>query len=356
MNSFGKRLCVTTFGESHGAGVGCVVDGVPAGIKIDEGVIQKWLDRRKPGQNEYSTAREESDEVEILSGVFEGVTTGCSIGLLIRNKDQKSKDYGNVKELFRPSHADFTYFKKYGVRDYRGGGRASARETALRVAAAGVVNEMLKELGVVVEFGLFSVGEIEAVHVEFENVLKSDIYALDASVEEAQKEEILRAKKEHDSVGASVLVRIKNLPVGVGEPLYDKLDGRLAEAMMGINGVKAVEIGEGVNASKLRGTQNNDPMDKNGFLSNHSGGILGGISNGEDVVIKIHFKPTPSIFHKQKTVDVNGDEVICELQGRHDPCIGVRGGVVAWAMAVLVVGDLLLLNLGSKIEHLKKIY
>jgi len=355
-NTFGERFCVTTFGESHGVAIGCVIDGVPAGLKIDKEFIQSELNRRKPGKSKFETARKEDDEVEILSGVFEGVSTGTPIALLIKNKNQKSKDYGNIKDLFRPGHADFTYFYKYGIRDYRGGGRSSARETAMRVAAGAVAKLMLKEIGVEIKSGIVSIGDIEAKNIDFEYARKSIIYSLDEDVEKRQKELIERYKMEFDSIGGAALVKIFNPPVGLGEPIYYKLDAILASAMMGINGVKAVEIGEGVNASKLKGSDNNDPIDKNGFVSNHSGGILGGISNGEEIEIKVHFKPTPSIFQPQNTIDVNGDEKICELKGRHDPCIAIRGSVVAESMAALVVADMALLNLGRDMNDLKKLY
>ncbi len=356
MNSFGIKFKFSTFGESHGRAIGCLVDGVPAGIDIDEEFIQKELDRRKPNQNEFSTARAEDDKFEILSGVFEGKSTGTPITGVIYNKDQKSKDYTNVKDVFRPSHADFTYFHKYGIRDYRGGGRASARETVNRVFAGAIAKLILREVGIEVLSGICEIAGIEAKNFDFNYAKTSQIYALDKDVEEAQKEAILRAKNEHNSVGGVTFIKIKNSPIGLGEPIYYKLDSLLAEAMMSINGVKAIEIGNGINSSKITGLENNDEMTKDGFLSNNAGGILGGISNGEDIDLKVYFKPTPSIFKSQKSIDIYGNELNCELKGRHDPCIAPRGSVVAEAMACIVMADMLLLNMGRTIEGVKKYY
>jgi chorismate synthase len=356
MNRFGKAFSFTTFGESHGPAVGCVIDGIPAGLCIDEAFIQSELDRRRPGQNKFATARKEGDKIEILSGVFEGLSTGSPIALVIFNENQKSGDYENVKDLFRPGHADFTYFHKYGIRDYRGGGRSSARETAARVAAGAVAKLLLKALHVEVKSGVCAIGTIEAIQYDFSRVAQSPIYALDASVEKAQEDAIMEAKNTHDSIGGVALVHIVGAPAGLGEPLYYKLDALLAEAMMGINGVKAIEIGEGFHASSLKGSTNNDAITKEGFVSNHSGGILGGISNGDTITCKVYFKPTPSIFIAQQTITKEGEEVECSLKGRHDPCIAVRGSVVAESMAALVVADLLLLNMGSRLEHLQKVY
>lgn len=356
MNTFGRAFSFTTFGESHGKAVGCVVDGVPSGLSIDVAFIQSELDRRRPGLNKYSTARKEGDKVEILSGVFEGLSTGTPIALVIFNEDQKSGDYESVKDLFRPGHADFTYFHKYGLRDYRGGGRSSARETAARVAAGAVAKLLLNSLHVKVQSGVCAIGEIEAQSYDFSYVAKSEIYALDSTVEEAQKALIKEVKEAHDSVGGVAMIEIVGAPKGLGEPIYYKLDALLADAMMGINGVKAVEIGEGCHASKLRGSQNNDALTKEGFVTNKSGGILGGISNGDTITCKVYFKPTPSIFLPQNTIDKEGHTLTCKLKGRHDPCIAVRGSVVAESMAALVIADLLLLNMGSKLENLQKVY
>ena len=398
MNTFGRKLTLTTFGESHAAAIGGVLDGFPAGVRIDLNFIQSELDKRKPGGSKFATARSEGDRVEILSGVFDGLSTGTPIGFIIRNENQKSGDYENLRELFRPGHADYAYYRKYGIRDHRGGGRSSARETAVRVAGGAIAQILLGEFGVSVQSGVASVGEISCgERLDFDLAARSEIFSL--GNEEAMKEEILKAKQGHDSVGASVVTVIRGAPAGLGEGLYYKFDAAIAAAMMGINGVKAVEIGEGVNASKMRGSQNNDSMgaayagvnlsvgnptlddadelsnlndgkfdefksacrgsnsnEKFGFASNHAGGTLGGMTSGQEVVIKTHFKPTPSIFLSQPTQNVRGEDVICELRGRHDPCIGVRGSVVATAMARLVTADMLLLNLSANLANLKKIY
>ena len=356
MNTFGNRFRFTTFGESHGKALGCIVDGVPAGIKIDEEFIQSEMDRRKPGQNKFATARKEGDVVEILSGVFEGITTGTPISMVIFNENQKSSDYSNVKDLFRPGHADFTYFNKYGLRDYRGGGRSSARETAARVAAGAIAKLMLKELNIEIQSGICEIDGISAKNYDFSNVKDSEIFALDKEVEEAQKNAILEAKNSHNSVGGVALVNVKNMPIGLGEPLYFKLDSQIANAMMGINAVKAVEIGDGILASRVKGYENNDQIRKDGFKSNHSGGILGGISNGDDINVKVYFKATPSIFIEQETIDIYNNEVDCKLKGRHDPCVAVRGSVVAESMMALVIADMALLNMSSKMENVKKVY
>ncbi|QDM01640.1 chorismate synthase [Aliarcobacter butzleri] len=356
MNTFGHRFRFTTFGESHGKALGCIVDGVPAGIRIDEEFIQSEMDRRKPGQNKFATQRKEGDVVEILSGVFEGITTGTSISMIIFNENQKSGDYSNIKDLFRPGHADFTYFNKYGIRDYRGGGRSSARETAARVAAGAIAKLLLKELNIDIRSGICEINGIQASNFDFENVKDSEIYALDKSVEEKQKNAILEARNSHNSVGGVALVNVKNCPIGLGEPLYFKLDSQIANAMMSINAVKAVEIGDGILASKVLGYDNNDQIRKTGFKTNHSGGILGGISNGDEINVKVYFKATPSIFIEQKTIDIYNNEVNCNLKGRHDPCVAVRGSVVAESMMALVLADMVLLNLSSKIENIKKVY
>ncbi len=350
------KLRYSTFGESHGKAIGCLLDGVPAGLDIDEEYIQSELDRRKPGKSEFETARKEADKVEILSGVFEGKSTGTPIAMIIFNTNQKSKDYTNIKDIFRPGHADFTYFHKYGIRDYRGGGRSSARETAARVAAGAIAKIMLKELDIEVLSGICEVGGVKSNSFDYERAKKSMIYALDASKEQEQKELILKAKNSHDSIGGVSRVLIKGTPVGLGQPLYYKLDGVLADAMMGLNAVKAVEIGDGVLSASTFGSKNNDAIRADGFETNHSGGILGGISNGEDIVLNVYFKPTPSIFKEQHTVTANNKEVDFSLKGRHDPCVAVRGSVVCEAMAALVIADMLLLNMGSTMSGVKKYY
>ena len=356
MNSFGHKFRFTTFGESHGKALGCIVDGVPAGIKIDEDFIQEEMNRRKPGQNKYATSRKEGDNVEILSGVFEGLSTGTPISMIIFNENQKSRDYDNVKDLFRPGHADFTYMHKYGIRDYRGGGRSSARETAARVAAGSIAKLMLKELNIEISSGISSIDGIEAKEYDFSHAKNSEIFSLDKNLEQKQKDAIIKAKKSHNSVGGCALVNVKNCPIGFGEPIYFKLDAQIANAMMSINAVKAVEIGDGIEASKVKADINNDQIRKDGFKPNHSGGILGGISNGDEINVNIYFKATPSIFIKQETVDINGNEVDCALKGRHDPCVAIRGSVVAESMMALVLADMAILNLSSKMENIKKIY
>jgi chorismate synthase len=356
MNTFGKKLTFTTFGESHGKALGCILDGVPAGLTIDETFIQSELDRRKPGKTKLETGRKEDDKVEILSGVFEGLSTGTPIAMVIFNTNQKSRDYENIKSLFRPGHADFTYFHKYGLRDYRGGGRSSARETAARVASGAIAKLMLKELGITVEGGVSAVDGIEATAYDFSYAKTSKMNALDSEAENKQADAVLKAKEAHDSVGGVVVTRATGVPVGLGEPLYYKLDALLASAMMGINAAKAVEIGEGIESTHLKGSENNDAITPNGFVSNHAGGILGGISNGEEIVVKTHFKPTPSIFQEQESVNTSNESVQCNLKGRHDPCVAIRGSIVCEAMMALVLADMVLLNMGKKMEHLKEVY
>jgi len=356
MNSFGQQFKFTTFGESHGVALGCIVDGVPAGIKIDLEFIQSQMDRRKPGKTKYETQRKESDTIQILSGVFEGISTGTPIAMVLFNENQKSKDYSNVKDLFRPGHADFTYFHKYGIRDYRGGGRSSARETAARVAAGAVAKLFLKELNIQVQSGIYEVGGIQSEKIDFEYAKSSEIFALDKDFEEKQKEVIKKALHSHDSIGGAVLVKAIGVPVGLGEPMYHKLDGQIASAMMGLNAVKAVEIGDGVKSSRSKGSLNNDQITSEGFKTNHSGGILGGISNGDDIITKVYFKPTPSIFCEQQTIDVNNEDQVYNLKGRHDPCVALRGSVVCESMMSLILADMVLLNMSSKIENIKKVY
>ena len=356
MNSFGQKLKFSTFGESHGTAIGCLLDGVPAGLKIDELFIQSELDRRKPGKSEFETARKEADKVEILSGVFEGLSTGTPIAMIIYNTNQKSRDYTNIKDIFRPGHADFTYFAKYGLRDYRGGGRSSARETAARVAAGSIAKLMLEELNINIYSGISEVAGIKSEKFNYKKAKSSIIYALDEQKEQAQKDAILEAKNNHDSVGGVSRVLITGAPAGLGQPLYYKLDGVLAEAMMGLNAVKAVEIGDGVLSSTVLGSQNNDAIRANGFESNHAGGILGGISNGDDIILNVYFKPTPSIFQEQHTITKDNEEVDFSLKGRHDPCVAIRGTVVCESMAALVIADMLLLNMGSKMAGLVNYY
>ena len=354
-NSFGEIFRFTTFGESHGKAIGVVIDGVPAGVEFDEEFLVSELDRRRPGKNRFATQRKESDIPEVLSGVFEGKTTGTPISIVIFNKDSKSKDYSNIKDIFRPGHADFTYYHKYGIRDYRGGGRSSARETAARVAAGAVAKMILKEFNIEIKAGVIEIGGVRAEKIDFEYAKNSPLFALDREVENKWIEIIDKARNDHNSLGGVVKLKISNLPIGLGEPIYYKLDNILASAMMSINAVKGIYIGN-IDAHKLTGLENNDEISKNGFLSNNSGGVLGGISNGEDIEMEIYFKPTPSIFQPQKSIDINENEVEVTLKGRHDPIVAVRGSVVAEAMAACVVVDMLMLNAIRTIYNLKKVY
>ncbi len=356
MNTFGKKFTMTTFGESHGVALGCIVDGVPAGISIDEAFIQSELDRRKPGKSNLETKRKEDDKVSILSGVFEGKSTGTPIAMIIYNEDQKSKDYDSIKDLFRPAHADFTYWHKYGIRDYRGGGRSSARETAARVAAGAIAKLMLSAIGINIQSGIKAIGNIKGSIDDFEYAKTSPIHALDKNYEDKQIEAVTSARDEHDSIGGSVLTIATGVPIGLGQPMYYKLDAVLADAMMGINAAKGVEIGEGIKSATLKGSQNNDQISSLGFKTNKAGGILGGMSNGDTITVTTYFKPTPSIFQDQHTITKEGIETICSLKGRHDPCVAIRGSIVCEAMMALVLADMVLLNIGSKMEHIEKIY
>ena len=354
-NSFGELFRFTTFGESHGAGIGVVVDGVPAGLQFDFQLLREELGRRRPGRNRFATPRREGDEPEVLSGVFEGVTTGTPIGIWIPNKNQRSRDYSNVKEIFRPGHADFTYFQKYRVRDYRGGGRSSARETAARVAAGAVAKMILREVGIEVASGVIEIGGIRGEREDYRFARESEIFALDPQREGEWKGIIDRAREAHDSVGGVVKVRATGLPAGLGEPIYWKLDGALGLGLLSINGVKGVYIGNR-EAHRRFGSQNNDPLSPEGFLKNDAGGVLGGISTGEPLEVEVYFKPTPSIFQPQQSIDIHGKPVVVELKGRHDPVIAVRGSVVAEAMVAVVLADMVLLNMARRVENLRKIY
>jgi len=355
MNDFGKIFRFTTFGESHGKAIGVVVDGVPAGLDIDEDFIQSEMDRRRPGKNKFATQRNEADKVEILSGVFEGKSTGTPIAMVIFNTNQKSRDYNNIKDVFRPGHADFTYWNKYGIRDYRGGGRSSARETAARVAVGAIAKLILKQLNITILSGVIEIGGIRGESVDFEFAKKSEIFALDKNKEEIWKEEIIKAKKEHDSLGGVVKLKIQNLPIGLGEPIYYKLDNILASAMMSINATKGIYIGN-KDAHKLKGSQNNDEIRNDGFKTNNAGGILGGISDGEEIEMEIYFKPTPSIFKSQQTIDTHDNEIDFKLEGRHDPLVAIRGSVVTESMAAVVIADMLLLNMTRTMDNIKKLY
>lgn len=339
-NSIGKLFKVTTFGESHGIALGCIVDGVPPGLSLNESDMQHDLDRRRPGSSRYTTQRREPDQVKILSGVFEGVTTGTSIGLLIENTDQRSQDYSKIKDIFRPSHADYTYQKKYGIRDYRGGGRSSARETAMRVAAGAIAKKYLHEkLGITIRGYLAQMGDIECQLKDWQQVDQNPFFCPDESKLEALDELLRKLKKEGDSIGAKVCIVAEHVPVGLGEPVFDKLDADLAHALMSINAVKGVEIGDGFATVNKRGSENRDEITPEGFLSNHAGGILGGISSGQTILASIALKPTPSIEIAGQSINVNGDSVEVSTHGRHDPCVGIRAVPIAEAMVAIVLMD-----------------
>ncbi|MDE8556932.1 chorismate synthase [Pantoea vagans] len=342
-NSIGQFFRVTTFGESHGLALGCIVDGVPPGIPLTEADIQHDLDRRRPGTSRYTTQRREPDQVKILSGVFEGVTTGTSIGLLIENTDQRSQDYGAIKDLFRPGHADYTYEQKYGQRDYRGGGRSSARETAMRVAAGAIAKKYLQmKHGVVVRGYLSQIGDVACELKDWSIVEQNPFFCPDADKLEALDELMRGLKKEGDSIGAKVTVMADNVPPGLGEPVFDRLDADLAHALMSINAVKGVEIGDGFAVVNQRGSQHRDEIRHDGFQSNHAGGILGGISSGQTISANLAMKPTSSITVPGKTITRDGEEVEMITKGRHDPCVGIRAVPIAEAMMAIVLMDHLL--------------
>jgi chorismate synthase len=339
-NTLGTLFTVTSFGESHGPALGCVVDGCPPGLALNEADIQHDLDRRKPGTSRHVTQRRESDKVEILSGVFEGKTTGTPIALLIRNEDQRSKDYGNMAETFRPGHADYTYLQKYGIRDHRGAGRASARETAVRVAAGAIAKKWLNErYGVVVRGCLTQIGEIEIAFKSWDGVNDNPFFAPDPGVVVALEEYMDALRKSGDSIGAKLMVVAENVPVGWGEPVYDRLDAEIAYALMSINAVKGVEIGAGFASVMQHGSQHGDEMTPQGFLSNNAGGILGGISTGQDIIAHLAVKPTSSIRIPRHSINKQGEAVTVETHGRHDPCVGIRATPIAEAMLALVLID-----------------
>ena len=351
-NTFGRIFTFTTWGESHGPALGATVDGCPPNVPLDESAIQPFLDRRRPGQSKMTTQRQEADQVRILSGVFDGKTTGTPIQLMIENTDQRSRDYGEIAQAFRPGHADITYHLKYGHRDYRGGGRSSARETAARVAAGGVAQAVLRELapqlritGYMVQIGTLA---IDRDRIDHEEIGRNDFFCPDASAVPEWTDYLNAIRKDQDSVGAVVEVMVQGCPPGLGAPVYGKLDTDLAAAMMSINAVKGVEIGEGMAAARLRGTGNADEirMGPQGpeFLSNHAGGILGGISTGQDIVVRFAVKPTSSILTPRRTIDAQGRQIDLITRGRHDPCVGIRAVPVAEAMAACVILDHLLLD------------
>jgi chorismate synthase len=339
-NTFGKLFTITSAGESHGTALVCIVDGCPPGLNLTEADMQHDLDRRKPGKSRHVTQRKESDTVKIMSGVFEGVTTGTPIGLLIENEDQKSKDYGNIKEMFRPGHADYTYQQKYGIRDYRGGGRSSARETCMRVAAGGIAKKYLKEkLDITIRGYLSQIGPLKIEHKDWGEVENNPFFCpdLDRVPELDNYMDLLR--KEGESIGARINIVAENIPVGLGEPIFDRLDADIAKAMMSINAVKGVEIGAGFDSVEHKGTHHRDEMTPEGFVGNNAGGVLGGISSGQDILVSIALKPTSSIRLRGETIDKAGQPAEVITKGRHDPCVGIRATPIAEAMLALVLID-----------------
>ncbi len=342
-NSIGKLFAVTSFGESHGAALGCIVDGCPPGMALSEADMQRDLDRRKPGRSRYTTQRREDDKVRILSGVFEGRTTGAPIGLIIENTDQRPRDYSKIKDLFRPSHADYSYDRKYGIRDFRGGGRASARETAMRVAAGAIARKYLAEhCGVSVRGYLSRLGPIEIEQVDHDEIENNPFFCPDAEKTAAMEDYIAALREQGDSIGACVCVCASGVPAGLGEPVFDRLDADLAKALMSINAVKGVEIGAGFAAAAQKGSEHRDEITPEGFLGNNAGGILGGISTGQDIFARIALKPTSSIRIPGRTITVTGEAAEVVTTGRHDPCVGIRATPIAEAMTAIVLLDHLL--------------
>jgi len=354
MNKFGEIFSFTTWGESHGEAIGCVVDGCPSLIDLQESDIQKYLNQRRPGQSKFTTQRQEKDEVKILSGVFEGKTTGTPISLIIHNQDQKSGDYSDIKDKFRPNHADYTYFKKYGIRDYRGGGRSSARETAMRVAAGAIARKIIQKENIQIHGYITQIGnkKIDHSRIDLNEISNNDFFCPDKKAAQEFADYLLEIRKQGDSVGAIIEVIAKNVPVGLGEPIYNKLDTRLATAMMSINAVKGVEIGAGMEAALHKGSEITDEMwmenDKVKFSDNNSGGILGGISSGQDIVVRFAVKPTSSILIPRKTIDIEGNNTEIITKGRHDPCVGIRAVPIGEAMMACVLADFLLLKNSSR--------
>ncbi len=349
-NTFGQVFRLTTFGESHGIALGGIVDGCPAGLPLSARDLQKDLDRRRPGQNRYQTRRKESDTVQILSGMFEGKTTGTPIAFIIHNEDQKSRDYAGIKDLFRPGHADYTYFKKYGHRDYRGGGRASARETVARVAAGAIARKLLAAEGLEIFAYVRQIGDVKISKIDRAQIEQNELFCPDADVVGEMEAVIRKTQSEHDSIGACVEVVAKGVPAGLGEPVFDKLDAVLAAGMMSVNAVKGVEIGAGFQVVTMKGSENCDAMTPEGFCSNHAGGVLGGISNGGDLIVRLALKPTSSISIAQDTIDTLGRPAKIVTKGRHDPCVGIRAVPIAEAMMALILADFFLRNQLSRIR------
>ncbi|MDT8895343.1 chorismate synthase [Halomonas sp. I1] len=346
-NTFGKLFTVTTFGESHGPALGAIVDGCPPGVPIDEETLQRDLDRRRPGSSRHTTQRREPDRVRLLSGVFEGVTTGTAIGLLIENTDQRSKDYSKIKDQFRPAHADYTYHHKYGIRDYRGGGRSSARETAMRVAAGAIAKQYLASQGIRVRGYMSQLGPIAIDFKQWESVDDNPFFCPDPDKVPELEAYMDQLRRDQDSVGARISVVAEGVPPGLGEPVFDRLDAELAHGLMSINAVKGVEIGDGFASVAQRGSEHRDEMSPEGFLSNHAGGVLGGISSGQTVIAHLALKPTSSITIPGRSIDVSGAPVEVVTRGRHDPCVGIRATPIAEAMMALTLMDHLLRHRGQ---------
>ena len=360
-STFGNIFKITTWGESHGAGVGVVVDGCPAGLPLCEEDIQLYLNRRKPGQSRYATPRKEDDSVEILSGVFEGKTTGTPISLVVFNKNQRSKDYSQIAEYYRPGHADYPFDAKYGFRDYRGGGRSSGRETIGRVAAGAIAAKILNQLGITLTAYTKSIGDISVSSLNLEEIFNNALYMPDAAAAEKASAYLEECMKNHDSSGGVIECIIDGMPAGIGDPVFEKLDANLAKAVFSIGAVKGFEIGDGFLASFAKGSENNDPFfyDEKGNVckkTNHAGGILGGMSDGSPIVFRAAIKPTPSIFQKQETINRKGENIEIEIQGRHDPIIVPRAVVVVEAMAALTIVDLLFSNMSAKLDSVVDFY
>ncbi len=349
-NSFGKLFTVTSFGESHGLALGAIVDGCPPGIPLTEEDLQADLDRRKPGTSRHTTQRREPDQVKILSGVFEGKTTGTPIGLIIENTDQRSKDYSNIAKTFRPAHADYAYTQKYGFRDYRGGGRSSARETAMRVAAGAIAKKVLAGKGIEVRGYLSQLGPIKAEAFDWKEVHNNPFFCPDASKVPEMEEYMDKLRKECNSIGARISVVATGVKPGLGEPIFDRLDADLAHALMSINAVKGVEIGDGFDVVEQKGTEHRDEMSPEGFLSNHAGGVLGGISTGQDIIAHIALKPTSSMALPGRSVDTDGNPIEVITKGRHDPCVGIRATPIAEAMMAIVLLDHLMRDRGQNAD------
>jgi len=354
-NSFGKLFVVTSFGESHGVAIGCIVDGCPPGLALCEADLQGDLDRRKPGTSRHTTQRREDDAVKILSGTFEGKTTGTPIGLQIINKDARSKDYSDIMNQFRPAHADYTYTQKYGFRDYRGGGRSSARETAIRVAAGGIAKKyLLEHCGIRIRGYLSQLGPLKPVDFDWDEINRNPFFCPDVNMVGEMEKYMDALRKEGESIGAKITVVADGVPPGLGEPIFDRIDAEIAHAMMSINAVKGVEIGAGFDSIEQKGTSHRDEISPQGFLSNNAGGTLGGITSGQDILVNLALKPTSSLHLPGKTVDLDGETVDIRTKGRHDPCVGIRATPIAEAMLALVLMDHYLRNRGQNSDVVRR--